>query len=336
MNAMIVLRPGMHTLLQDGGRTGYQHYGVPVNGPMDEWSHRVANALVGNGDDAAVFECTLTGPTVQFTQDTLIALTGARMKVTVDGNTVPFGRAVLVRRGLEMTFGERLHGARCYLAVRGGFATEPVMGSRSTYVRGGFGGVQGRALLRGDRVAIAGLPREWPALRLEHRLTQSGLPLVSGPAVDIALPAPAADVPPGTLRFIPGPQWRAFTAEAQKRIAGQPYTVTPQSDRMGYRLAGPALALRKPLEMISEAVSFGTIQVPPDGQPIVLMADRQSAGGYPKIGYVATCDLPLLAQAIPGETVRFQAIAQEDAETLLQRMDEHLQRVREAAALALA
>ena len=142
MNAMIVLRPGMHTLLQDGGRTGYQHYGVPVNGPMDEWSHRVANALVGNGDDAAVFECTLTGPTVQFTQDTLIALTGARMKVTVDGNTVPFGRAVLVRRGLEMTFGERLHGARCYLAVRGGFATEPVMGSRSTYVRGGFGGVQ--------------------------------------------------------------------------------------------------------------------------------------------------------------------------------------------------
>ncbi|KAF1020682.1 MAG: KipI antagonist [Paracidovorax wautersii] len=331
MNLMIVEKPGMFSLLQDLGRTGWQRYGVPVNGPMTEWSHRVANAVLGNPEDAAVLECTLTGPVVRFTQDTLLALSGADMRVTGAGRRLPFDCAVLLRRGVALEFGERLRGARTYLAVRGGFASEPVLGSRSTYVRGAFGGHQGRALRRNDRVEVTPTARDVPTLALERRLIQSGLPWVCAQPV-----APAhAPAPADRLRLIPGPQWKAFSAEAQRRLLGQPYLLSAQSDRMGYRLQGAALALRRPLEMVSEATSFGTVQVPPDGQPIVLMADRQSAGGYPKIGYVAACDLPALAQALPGDALRFEAIAQDAAERLLLDREARLGRVRDAAVQAL-
>lgn len=331
MRTMLVDRPGMLSTLQDTGRLGHQQYGVSVNGPMDEWSHRVANALVGNPEDAAVLECTLNGPRLSFSEHTLVALCGAAMNVTADGQPVPYGRAVLLRRGVVLDIGARTAGARLYLAVRGGLAPAPVLGSRSTNVRAGFGGFHGRPLRKGDHVPLSPPRRGAPALPIERRMVQSGLPMLSALPVDVAQPARRE----GVLRVIPGPHWNAFTASARADFERRPYKVTPQSDRMGIRLQGPALMLDRPMELVSEATVFGTVQVPPDGQPIVLMADRQSAGGYPKIGYVASADLPLLAQAMPGDELYFEAITQADAENAWQNFEERLQHLRRSAAQAL-
>jgi antagonist of KipI len=327
---MSVDQPGMFSVVQDLGRYGHQRYGVPVNGAMDEWSHRVANALVGNPSSAATLECTLSGPTLRFSHDTLIALCGADMRVTAGDRAVPMQRAVLLRRGVPLIFCERIRGARTYLAVRGGLGTAPVLNSRSTYVRGGFGGFQGRALRKGDQVPLNA--SDTGCITLERRLMQSGLRFVAAAAVDVAAPASSLD----EIRFIPGPQWAAFTPAARRAFVGHPFSISNQSDRMGYRLDGPALPLKAALEMISEAVNFGTVQVPPSGQPIVLMADRQGAGGYPKIAYVASADLPALAQALPGDTLQFKAITQNEAEQLYWDVEDQLALVQAAAAQAIA
>ncbi|SDE58832.1 biotin-dependent carboxylase uncharacterized domain-containing protein [Variovorax sp. CF079] len=328
---MLVLRPGMFSVLQDQGRVGHQHLGVPVTGAMDEWSHRTANMLVGNEDDAATLECTLTGPSVQFACDMLLAICGARVRITAAGRPVPMNCAVLLRRGVTLEFGERTRGARMYLAVRGGFATAPVLGSRSTYRPGAFGGHEGRALRKDDRVPVARPRRADPTLALERTLVQSGLPFVTAACVDAEPPSAALE----GLRFIPGPQWQDFSEEARERFVRTPFTISSKSDRMGYRLEGADLVLSRPLEMISEATSFGTVQVPPNGQPIVLMADRQSAGGYPKIAYVASADLPALAQALPGASIRFTPIDQQAAEHAWLLVEDQLALVREAAGRAL-
>ena len=306
---MRIERPGMFSLLQDLGRLCHQRIGLPVNGPMDEWSHRLANALVGNPADAAVLECTLTGPRVSFGQDVLIALCGADLQASAERRPVPLQRPVMLHAGVALEFGECRSGARVYLAVRGGFATEPVLGSRSTYVRGGIGGFQGRALKKGDVLPLGPVARETPLAGL---LRDSGLRVLADLPRAMALPGHL----PGRLRFVPGPHWAHFTEEAQQAFAALPYAITQETDRMGARLSGQALKLKAPLELVSEATVFGTVQVPPDGQPIVLMADRQSAGGYPKIGYVCSADLPLLAQSRPGETLGFTPVNQQAAEQL--------------------
>ena len=332
---MQVLRPGMFSLLQDLGRVGHQCHGVPVTGAMDEWSHRAANMLVGNTDGAAVLECTLTGPVVQFTRDTLLAVCGAELCISAAGRPVPMGCAVMLRGGVPLAFGERPSGSRglrAYLAVRGGFATPPVLGSRSTYLPGSFGGHEGRALRKGDRVPLQPSERGQPSLALERLLVQSGLPFVTAARGEVAQPAGS----PEGLRFIAGPQWHAFSSEARKRFVSQPFTISARSDRMGYRLEGPELQLTRPLEMVSEATSFGTVQVPPDGHPIVLMADRQSAGGYPKLAYVASADLPRLAQAAPGTSIRFTQVDQQAAERAWLHFEDQLALVQEMAARALA
>jgi len=326
-----VERPGMFSQLQDLGRLGHQSVGVPVNGPMDEWSHRLANALVGNDAVAAVLECTLTGPCLRFSQDTLLALCGADLQASAAGRAVPLQRAVMLRAGVALDFGARVAGARVYLAVRGGFTTTPVLGSRATYVRGGIGGLEGRALRKGDRLPVGPSPAPGVRLPLAELLQESGLPVLADLPRAIALPP----TEPGRVRFVPGPHWGAFTDAAQQAFCDTPYAVTQDSDRMGLRLAGTPLALREPLELVSEATVFGTVQVPPDGRPIVLMADRQSAGGYPKIGYVASADLPVLAQALPGDVLRFAPITQDAAERLWLRFETSLAEACDAAALAL-
>jgi urea carboxylase len=256
----------------------------------------------------------------------MIALAGADMVVTADGKRVPPNRAVMLRGGVVLAFGERRHGARTYLAVRGGICTEPVMGSRSTYVRGSYGGLEGRALRRGDRVPVATLQED--QLALERMLVQSGLPFVE--AATVALPMAASD--PLQVRFMRGPQWRRFSLAARREFTHAAFVISTQSDRMGYRLEGPELALKQPLEMISEACDFGTIQVPPSGNPIVLMADRQSAGGYPKIAYVISTDLPLLAQAMPGDSLQFTPVTLRQAELVAARAEQEFARFKTLAA----
>uniref|UniRef100_UPI003F492109 5-oxoprolinase subunit C family protein n=1 Tax=Cupriavidus yeoncheonensis TaxID=1462994 RepID=UPI003F492109 len=329
MNMMRVDRPGVLSVLQDGGRYGYQRFGVPVNGAMDEWSHPLANVLVGNAADTAALEITLNGPTVRFAQDTLIAVTGADIAVTAAGVPLPTHCAVMVRHDVPIAFGHCRRGARAYLAVRGGFAPDAVLGSRSTNLRAHFGGFEGRALRAGDRVAIASPYREM--LPLARMMVQSAM-------ASVAAARPSGIVGPevcDAIRYLPGPQWDRFEPAARKAFEKETFTVSSQSDRMGYRLDGPVLALSSPFEMVSEAVSFGTVQVPPGGAPIVLMADRQSVGGYPKIAYVISADLPLLAQAMPGTALRFRAVTSDTAQRALLAMKDRLDAIAAEAARLL-
>lgn len=331
MNILHIERPGMFSVIQDIGRWGAQRLGVPVNGPMDETAHRMANMLVGNTPDAAALECTLTGPSFRLSANAVLAFTGADFRITAGEQTVPLNRAVMLRAGVRVTVQERRKGARIYIAIRGGIATPPVLGSRSTFLRGQFGGLDGRALRAGDRVPVGHVVG--PTLGLEKLLIQSGMPLaVAGEIDGIGTCQEDADT---ALRVIRGPQWRAFEHGARRALVCESFSVSNQSDRMGYRISGPSLRLRAPLEMISEAVNVGTIQVPPDGNPIVLMADRQTAGGYPKIGYVPTADLWRLAQALPGDALRFKVVSNRQAERALLNNEDRMARIGQDAARAL-
>lgn len=307
-----VLKPGVQSQLQDLGRFGFQDLGVPVCGVMDEWSHRLANLLAGNALDEATLEIVLMGPSLVFDTATQIAICGADLSPRLNGETVAMHQRINVTAGSQLDFGRRVSGLRTYLAVRGGFAVEPVMGSRSTYVRGGFGGFEGRALRKGDVLpitdAIAAPPV--PVLDMASRLPSNGATAVT------------------TVRVMTGEHWASFSNETQALFETATYKISPQSDRMGYRLDGPALPRREAVELISEAMSFGTIQVPSDGQAIVLMAERHSAGGYPKIAHVISVDLPLLAQLAPQQQIRFELVSLQTAQTLYLQREHTLAQLR--------
>ena len=310
-----VIKPGALSTLQDLGRRGFQHLGVPVGGVMDERSHRVANLLVGNSEHEATLEITLLGPSLRFQQATLIAIAGADLSACIGEHAVPLEAPVLVRAGSQLNFGRRVFGVRTYLAVHGGFAVPAVMQSKSTYVRGKFGGFQGRALQKGDALELMPADAERVYPRLATKLRASPLPF-SSLEDRPRLPGALSEASATALRAIVGQQWQAFSADAQRQFQQAEFRLSPHSDRMGFRLEGPRLALREPLEMISEAVAFGTVQVPPDGNPIVLMADRQTTGGYPKIASVASVDLPVLAQRMAPQSARFPLISLEQAQQL--------------------
>lgn len=331
MGMMRVIKPGPLSTLQDLGRTGYQQFGVPVNGAMDNDAHRRANALVGNAPEVATLECTLQGPVLRFERDALIAITGGDLDARIDDVALPRDCAVLLRAGVTVHFGARRTGARAYLAVSGGFDVPMVMGSRSTFVRAGYGGFEGRALQRDDRVPT-GAPTV-PYRGLLRLMVQAGVPFAAAPVVPWTM-TDAGDAVV-TLRVVAGPQWAAFSPTSHTAFVELGYKIDSRSDRMGYRLSGEPLALAAPLEMISEGTPFGTVQVPPDGQPIVLMADRQTAGGYPKIAYVASVDLPQLAQAMPEDVVRFHLVSLAHAQHLAQQRAADLARFAAAAAATL-
>lgn len=295
-----VRQGGAQSQLQDLGRHGHQHLGVPVGGAMDTDAHQRANRLVGHRSDEATLEMVLVGPSLWFSSAARIAITGADLSPTLAGQAVPLNVAVNLPAGAVLAFGARVAGMRSYLAVQGGFDVPRVMGSRSTYIRGGFGGHQGRALRRGDRLAIGRAP------------AAAELPTLA-PAPHLPQPGPDAL---HRLRVVWGEHWALFTEAAQQLLCTATFRISHQSDRMGYRLTGPALARPAAGELISEAVTFGTVQVPPDGQPIVLMAERQSTGGYPKIGHVISADLPLLAQLGPDQALRFEPVALAAAQAL--------------------
>lgn len=309
--SLTVLKPGMQSSFQDDGRTGWQHLGIPVAGAMDERAHRLANLLVGNPAGHASLEITLVGPTLRFDAPACVAIGGADLGATLNGIGLPPLRPVLARADDVLAFSSRPRherGVRAYLAVHGGYAIDPVMGSESTYLRSGFGGWHGRALAREDRIG----------LRTALGGGDAALDKLADALDDlrIYLPAPLVHMPREALRVLPGAHWEAFDEASRQRLVQEVFQISPQSDRMGYRLSGPHLSLGKPREMLSEAASFGTIQVPAGGQPIILMADRQTTGGYPKIAQVASADLPLLAQYAPGQALRFAMIGLEEAQRL--------------------
>lgn len=302
-----VIKPGALSTFQDLGRTGYQHLGIPVNGVMDERAHRLANALVGNLPQSATLEITLMGPVLKFHHEAVIAISGADLGARIQGEPLALDQVAVVAAGSELSFGKRSAGLRAYLAVRGGFAVDAAMGSASTYTRGGYGGHAGRPLKKGDLLETGPYVQSSKLARLAQVVKS----LSSAFDDAVALP------PDAPIRVIPGREWTYFSPHARQALEAAPYRISPQSDRMGYRLEGEKLELTEPREVVSEAVSFGSIQVPADGQPIILMADRQTTGGYPKIGHVCAVDLPRLAQKMPGETIRLKVVDLGTAQRLM-------------------
>ncbi len=293
-----VLDGGLLTTVQDGGRLGWARYGIPPSGPLDRAAFRAANALVGNPLDAAALEITLTGPTLRLMRESLIAVCGASFDLWLNDLSVPTWHAIYVRPGQYLRFGVRRSGARAVLAISGGIALPPFLGSQSTYLTGSFGGLEGRPLRAGDR-----LPLGEPYIANLYARAGRVWPRGQRPAYTSR----------PTLRVILGPQDDAFTEEGVRTFLNYAYTITPQTDRMGMRLRGPRIAHRDQTGIVSDGVVTGSIQVTPDGQPIVMLADHQTTGGYPKIATILQDDLPLLAQCLPGDTVRFRALAWEDA-----------------------
>jgi antagonist of KipI len=287
-----VVKPGWFTTVQDLGRYGYQQYGVPVSGAMDQFACTVANRLVGNPDNAAVLEVTLKGPELLFERETVVCITGADLSPSVNGIAVPLWKSFIVRSGNRLVFGARRAGSRGYVAIAGGVNVPLVLGSRSTHIYSGIGGFNGRPLAQGDILLIG---RSFPhAGRSIGRQLPERLRPVYGKVA--------------TLRLIPGPQRSYFQESVFNVLTASTYSVSPQSNRMGYRLVGPRLALADTAHFISDCTATGALQVPADGQPILLMADRQTTGGYPKIGVVHSVDLHLAAQLAPGDTVEFRTI----------------------------
>ncbi len=319
-----IIKEGMLTSVQDLGRTGYQKYGVIVSGSMDSYAHRIANLLVGNEENVAALEATLLGPEIEFKQDSMIAICGGDLSPAINGQKVNTWRSIFVKEGAVLKFGKSRTGCRAYIAVAGGLDIPEVMDSQSTYLRAELGGYQGRALRSGDQIYM-GHPNDMQRKLMEAMRQQMGSNYVY--ETDWML---AADMIPEyssqpIIQMLRGPQYALFNEQSQRIIYEESYSVSSQSDRMGYRLEGSSLSLTESKELISEAVAFGSIQVPSDGNPIILMADRQTTGGYPKIGQIASVDLPLVSQLKPGDKMSFKEITLEEAQKALIDQEKSIQ-----------
>jgi antagonist of KipI len=317
-----VLRPGLLTTIQDLGRFGSQKYGVIVSGAMDSYSLRIANLLTGNKENEGALEITLTGPKLQFECDQLIAITGGDLQATIDGEKAPMWRPVLVREGSVLQFKSAQEGCRAYLAFAGGIAVPEVLGSKSTYIRAGIGGFQGRALKKGDTLTFGNMNEISCALVRKLKDTGHAFPWAANTASLINLKQNQ------TVRVMRGTEFDRFDDESRQTLFNQIYTVSTEADRMGYRLKGPKLSLAGKFELLSEGVTCGTIQVPASGEPIILMADRQTTGGYPKIGQVISADLPGLAQLQPMGRIQFKQVSLETAQQELLAKEQMIQEIK--------
>ena len=308
MGTIRVVKAGLLTTVQDLGRWGFQAQGVPVCGAMDVYSHRLANALVGNHPDAASIEITLMGPELVFEDARLVAIAGAEFDVRIDGELMPHASPISAGVGATLSFGARRRGARAYLAVAGGIDVPEVLGSRSTHVPSRMGGFGGRALVSGDRLRLGSAPSGSTLEGLGRRRAPPGIGRTS-------------------IRVLAGPHDSLFADDALDVLQSSRYSIAVQSDRMGYRLDGPALALRSRSELISGATTAGALQVPLSGQPILLMADRQTTGGYAAIATVITADLGHVAQMGPGESLAFEACTKAEALAALIAQERALMRL---------
>lgn len=326
-----VLKPGMLTTIQDSGRHGFQKFGVVESGPMDPFAHRIANLLVGNEELEATLEITLLGPSLQFDTDLMIALCGGNLSPSIDGSPIRMWRPIFVKRGSQLTFGRCIDGCRSYLAISGGFDVPIVMKSKSTYLRAEIGGYKGRALQKGDHLVV-GTPNPFVKAGLKTFAEHSSFKEMGWSVASSLLSLYTNSFP---IRIMTGPEFQYFTRESQQQLYNCPFEVSTQSDRMGFRLKGPHLILKNENQMISEAVSFGTIQVPPDGNPIILLADRQTTGGYSRIGQVATVDLPLIAQTKSGERIHFTEVSLDEAQRLYIQREQQIKQLKNGIALLL-
>ncbi len=299
MSGIRVINGGPLTTVQDQGRYGAMAMGFGPSGVMDSKAFRKANALLGNKENEAVLEATLLGPELEFLEDNCFVLTGADMNAKLNGEPVPRYQAVRAAKGSILKLGFAVCGVRAYLAFAGGLLVPEVMGSASTSRKYGLGGLEGRGLAAGDQLAF-----KCPKSKLRHMERRKLTP-------------PDFSGEEWEIRVVLGLQQEYFTREGIKTFFSSPYTVRSESDRMGYRFDGEPVSCRETVDIISDGAVTGAIQIPADGRPIILMADRQTTGGYAKLGAVITSDLPLLAQAAPGKKIRFRQVSVEEAQKLL-------------------
>ena len=307
---IIVENPGIQTTVQDEGRFGYQQFGVSPAGPMDTQSFYLANILAGNPRGESALEITFMGPSLKFEKDNIIAVTGANVSPAVDGTPIPMYQAVLVHEGQTLSFGVASGGSRAYIAFTGGLDVPVIMGSKATLMRNKLGGVEGRKLEKGDRIGFCNPKTNLPKMGLRKMEPEK---------------FPEKEL---TLRVVTGPQDNAFTEEEVRKFFWFGATITNESDRMGIRLEREEpLHHIKDGNILTDGVAFGSIQVPTNGQIIIMMAGRQTTGGYTKIGTVISVDLPKLAQAQPGYRVRFVRVGVQLAQDLYLRKQKELRRL---------
>lgn len=308
-----VINAGILTTVQDLGRRYFRAFGVPKAGAMDDFSCRVANLLVGNDENAPLLELTVVGGSYFFEEDTFIALAGADMSASCAGKPLANWHAHLIKAGQQLDFSFATKYCRAYLAVAGGIKVEKIMGSSSTHIRAKFGGFEGRALKAGDVVQI-GEVKDKSKLR------------------EIPLPEElqfSFDTTP-VIRVLPGPQSDAFAPDTFAVLQQDEYTIGLDSDRMGYRLSGHILSHNSTgADIVSDALIEGAVQVPGDGQPIIMLSDCQTTGGYTKLCFVISPDLPVLGQCRPGDKLRFKLIEEQESLSILKEYKERLDKIRE-------
>ena len=328
---LLVIRSGLLTTVQDLGRWGHQHRGVPVAGAMDTTSHRLANRLVGNPESAATLEVTVTGPELVFDAPAVFAVAGAEFELSLDDVPVAMNQRCVAAAKQTVTFGTRLAGARAYLAFAGGVDVPVVLGSRSTHLTSGMGGLAGRALRPGDRLPVG----TSPSARLPVGLSPSDrFPVGTSPEPRPALGRPASGPPiagvtplpkeGARVRVLEGPDTDVFGKGEMARFCTTQYRVTSESNRMGYRLSGRRLTRSNLDDPLSSAIPNGSVQVPASGEPIVLLADRQTVGGYPRIATVISADLPVLGQLTASHWIEFETCSHETARRALLALEQSL------------
>ncbi len=308
-----VINGGLMTTVQDQGRYGMQAGGMQVSGCMDNLAARIANELVGNAANCAVLETTYLGPELEFTEKSLVAVAGGEPDVQLAGKAVSAYKAIIVQPGQHLKVNAQKKGMRAYIAVAGGLDVPEVLGSRSTNLKLKIGGVAGGKIQPGDEIPV-GTPGEYAvaALAGKKALRQDAVGFGSGQSEILE------------IRAVAGPQEDYFSPEEYERLQQEIYTVSNESDRMGYRLEGRPVEKTRQQDLITDGIVFGSVQIPPNGQPIIMLADHQTTGGYPKIATVATVDLPKLAQAMPGTKLQFKIITVQEAQRLLREQHEKL------------
>ncbi len=304
MSNILIIKGGLLSTLQDGGRIGYQQFGIPVAGAMDQYALQLGNMLVGNHRLEAGIEFTLVGPTIKFNDNRVFAITGGDFQPTLNGRAINMYQSIGATEGDELKFSSVKTGCRGYLTIAGGFDVEKVMGSLSTYLRGGFGGFGGEKLKDGDLIPLNP---------------------ISGSGVLEVREIPAEMIPKynkkRNIRVIMGSEVDGFSEKGIRTFLEEEYVLSNQCDRMGYRLEGPLIQHVKGADIVSGGINLGAIQVPGDGKPIIMMVDHQTTGGYTKIANVISTDIPYLAQMKPGDCIRFEEVTVEEAHQLLHQQE---------------
>ena len=320
--SITILKPGMMSSLQDLGRWGFQQFGVPIGGAMDKVSATLANIICGNDENEAVIEMTLHGASFMFNESACCAIVGGGCKAFVGDDELPFNRLLWIPAFSTIRTTASAQGCRSYLAVSGGFKVKKILGSASTYTPSGIGGMDGRNLATGDMLSF----KREQVLQASSilKMLPSGIGISHWHTANLVSEMSTVLI----VHAIMGPEFDLFNSSSQENIFNSEFSISSQSNRMGYRLKGKKFALEQKTEMVSTAVTTGIVQVTHEGDPIILMADAQTIGGYPRIARICAADIPLLAQTRPGIKIKFKEIKQEESEDRCKELSRSLKKLK--------